>query len=102
VAPKRLHGAGRSSANQVERAVSPGPETDDSKVIIVGPGALSTGPFQNPERLPVSEREVLIRPLAPELPRPREVLIFQCLTPHASIEYSGHQYVAPDYTDFAS
>jgi hypothetical protein len=29
-------------------------------------------------------------------------LIFQCLTPHASIEYSGDQYVAPADTDFAS
>ena len=94
--------AAGSSANQVECPVSPGTETDNSKVMVVGPGTLSTSPFENSERLPVSEREVLIRPVAPELPRPRQVLIFQCLTPHASIEYSGHQYIAPAYTDFPS
>jgi hypothetical protein len=63
---------------------------------------LSTGPLQNRERLPVSEREVLIRRLTPELPCPHEVRIFQCLTPDASIEHSGQQFIAPPYADFAT
>jgi hypothetical protein len=37
-------------ADKVQRPVSPGTETDDSKVIIVGPGPLSTHPGeQQPE-----------------------------------------------------
>jgi hypothetical protein len=95
-------GTRRFSANHVKRPVSPGTETDDSKVVVVRPGAFSTGPFQNRERLPVCKREVLIRPLAPELPRPREVLIFQWLAPHAPIEQSGHQFITPAQADCAS
>lgn len=63
---------------------------------------MSTRPFQNRERLPVGKREVLIGPLASELPRSCEVLIFHYLTSHASIEYSGHYCIAPAYTDFPS
>jgi hypothetical protein len=90
------------SADEVERAVPTRTETDDGKVIVIRPRALPTRSIEDRECLTVSQREVLVRPLAPELQRPREVLIFQWLAPHAPVEQSGHQFITPARADFAS
>jgi hypothetical protein len=86
----------------MQRAVSPGTKANDREVIVVRPCALSTSPFENRKCLTIRQREGLIPPLAAELPRSFEVLVYQWLTAHASREYSGQQLVAAVGADFAS